>query len=180
MDASGPARKIAQQAVATASRLAAKAGAGHDPDSLPRPVSLTIAASEALVRAAWLDPEKISRILGDVASVTAAHDIVIWTFDVDGVSTQVKTTVAESEHKIVFERPEYRDAPPLVQVHTAAAPGDLGTVVSLQLSLPIPGFVSRTAAFAVLYRARALLQTGEIPTLIPLPAARPGTCGEDS
>jgi uncharacterized membrane protein len=173
MDASGPAKRIAQQAVATASRVAAKAGVGRDPDSLSTPVSLTIAAPEALVRAVWQDPDKLSRIVGDVASIKASGDEVIWNFDVAGESTEVRTTVSESEHEIVFERTDGPDTSPLAQVQTAAAPGDLGTVVSLQLSLPIPGFVSRTAAFAVLYRARALVQTGEIPTLTPLPAARP-------
>lgn len=50
----------------------------------------------------------------------------------------------------------------------------LGTEVTLTLQLPAPNVVLRGAAFKVLYRARALLQTGELPTLTPTPAARPG------
>lgn len=47
--------------------------------------------------------------------------------------------------------------------------------MTLELALPVvPDVAARVAAFKVLYRARALLQTGEIPTLVPTPAARPG------
>ncbi|MGA8328117.1 MAG: hypothetical protein WB777_02370 [Mycobacterium sp.] len=61
-----------------------------------------------------------------------------------------------------------------VSVLFRAAPADLGTEVTLSMQPPAPNVVLRAAAFKVLYRARALLQTGELPTLTPTPAARLG------
>ena len=55
----------------------------------------------------------------------------------------------------------------LLVVSTGPAPRDLGTEVRAALDLP-----AGAVAFTLLYRLRALLQTGEIPTLRPQPAAR--------
>jgi len=39
---------------------------------------------------------------------------------------------------------------------------------------PLPGLLTGAIAFKLLYRMRALLQTGELPTLEHNPSARPG------
>ena len=55
----------------------------------------------------------------------------------------------------------------LLAVLVRPAPRDLGSEVRFALDLP-----AGAVAFTLLYRLRALLQTGEIPTLRPQPAAR--------
>ncbi|NAZ77430.1 hypothetical protein GTQ99_18670 [Kineococcus sp. T13] len=55
----------------------------------------------------------------------------------------------------------------LLTVLALPAPRDLGAEVRFVLDLP-----AGAVAFTLLYRLRALLQTGEIPTLRPQPAAR--------
>ena len=55
----------------------------------------------------------------------------------------------------------------LLAVRALPAPRDLGSEVRFELDLP-----AGAVAFTLLYRLRALLQTGEIPTLRPQPAAR--------
>jgi hypothetical protein len=52
------------------------------------------------------------------------------------------------------------------------APRGQGTEVTLRLKTPAPALLSGALAFKALYRARALLQTGEMPTLKINPSAR--------
>jgi hypothetical protein len=52
------------------------------------------------------------------------------------------------------------------------APRGQGTEVTLRVKSPAPALLSGALAFKALYRARALLQTGEIPTLRKNPSAR--------
>ncbi|CAA9384346.1 MAG: hypothetical protein AVDCRST_MAG35-35, partial [uncultured Quadrisphaera sp.] len=59
-----------------------------------------------------------------------------------------------------------------VALSLAPAPQDLGTEATLRLDLPVPGLAAGALAFTLLYRLRALLQTGEVPPPPPPPAAR--------
>jgi uncharacterized membrane protein len=52
------------------------------------------------------------------------------------------------------------------------APQHLGTEVTLRTKTPAPDLLSGALAFKILYRARALMQTGEVPTLRENPSAR--------
>ncbi|WP_280506943.1 hypothetical protein [Nocardia farcinica] len=61
-----------------------------------------------------------------------------------------------------------------LHIEFAEAPADLGTEVTLRVTAPVPGLLTGAVAFKVLYRARALLQTGELPTLAHNPSARAG------
>jgi hypothetical protein len=44
--------------------------------------------------------------------------------------------------------------------------------VTLRVEAPAPRLLSGAAAFKVLYRLRALMQTGEVPTIKSNPSAR--------
>jgi hypothetical protein len=59
-----------------------------------------------------------------------------------------------------------------ITVELRSAPHDLGTEVTLHVEAPGPAFISGAVAYTILYRARALLQTGEVPTLASNPSAR--------
>ena len=48
----------------------------------------------------------------------------------------------------------------------------MGTEVTLRVKSPVPGLLSGALAYKALYRARALLQTGEVPTIRKNPSAR--------
>lgn len=144
------------------------------------PVTLTIAVDIPTARGLWLDTERLSSVLGDVATVSPGEgDVVVWTLDGasddggSGNDPSVETTRSEDGNTVRFARAD--GGTDLAVVRFAEAPLDLGTEVTLDLALPVvPDVAARVAAFKVLYRARALLQTGEIPTLVPTPAARPG------
>ena len=49
---------------------------------------------------------------------------------------------------------------------------DRGLPQVVRLDLPVPGLAAGAMAMALGYRARALVMTGEVPTITPQPAAR--------
>ena len=123
------------------------------------------------------DPAVLSRLLGDLGSVEEVSD-----GDGDGYRW---TLSAGEGHPGLQWRAELgrRDgglrhegdldgAVRSLDVATSPAPRDLGVEVRLRVDLPLPRLAAGAAAFTLLYRLRALLQTGEIPTLRPQPAAR--------
>lgn len=137
------------------------------------PVTLTIAVDVPTARAFWTDTPQLSRVPGDIASVSDdGGDVVTWTVsDGNDVAVAVETTRSADDHGVQFTRRD--DSGDLAVVRFAEAPLDLGTEVTLELDLPLPDVATRIAAYKILYRARALQQTGEIPTLVPTPSARP-------
>lgn len=175
MNAVDTAKNLIKSAAEASVKKGLRIYADHnsEPDP-PGPVSVTVLASEADVRSMWIDTECLSRLLGDMASVGRNDDgTTTWTVAAMTGDLHWTTEVVEETDDIRFVR---TDAPhnDVVHLRLREAPNDLGTEVSLELDLPIPDLVAKTAAFTMLYRSRALLQTGEIPTLRPLPAARPG------
>jgi uncharacterized membrane protein len=140
------------------------------------PVSLTVSADEGVIRAVWRDTTRLSQVLGDIASAEAMSDSkVTFTASTPQGDITVNTTVVDDVDGIRFVSSSSSAADTeIIIVRLADAPGDLGTEVTLRLALPLPDFAAETAAFKILYRMRALVQTGEIPTLVPTPAARPG------
>lgn len=164
-------KNAAEASVKKGFRIYANHNAEPDP---PGPVSVTVLATDSAIRAMWTDTERLSRVLGDVASVARNSDgTTTWSVAAMAGDLHWTTEVVENTDTVRFV---LTDAPhnDVVRLRLREAPNDLGTEVSLELDLPIPDFVAKTAAFTMLYRSRALLQTGEIPTLRPLPAARPG------
>jgi uncharacterized membrane protein len=143
-----------------------------------KPVTLTIARPRPEVEQLWRDPAALSQVLGTVADVTiTAPNRYRWKVSVPGGHINWESKLIDTADGLRFVGTDNRshdDTTTSVSVQFRDAPGDLGTQVTLTLRLPAPDVVLRGAAFKVLYRARALLQTGELPTLTPTPAARPG------
>ncbi|MGW0358491.1 hypothetical protein ACWDXV_30225 [Nocardia nova] len=145
--------------------VGAASGYGH-------PQSVTIARPREDVQRLWRDPHRLSRVFGDVASVSSedGHRFE-WRLGSHGNETDTwTTTLTEGPGTLRFTGTEAAGA--ALQLNFRDAPRGLGTEVTLSVLAPIADVLTDTAAFAVLYRARALLQTGEIPTLAGNPSAR--------
>ncbi|WP_406815326.1 hypothetical protein [Mycobacterium sp. M23085] len=139
-------------------------------DSAPRHAraqTVTIACPLERIERFWRDAGELSVVLGDIAEVDAVgRDRYRWRLssepDVAWESTLVTETdgvrfVGNGNQIVVRYRP---------------APRELGTEVTLGLKSPAPALLSGAVAFKVLYRLRALMQTGEVPTLKSNPSAR--------
>lgn len=138
-----------------------------------RPQTLTIARPRAEVERFWRDPESLSRVLGEFGEVRPNNSGgVDWVLDPDSENPVVwrSDLVVESAAIRFFGQGDDGSAP--ITISFADAPGDLGTEVKIEVTGPVPEFISRAITFKVLYRARALMQTGEIPTIRHNPSAR--------
>ncbi|MGK8523858.1 SRPBCC family protein [Nocardia asteroides] len=140
--------------------------------------TVTIARPRAEVERFWRDPENLSQVLGDVAEVRSTEpSIYEWTLHsgTDGRTTW-KTTLREEEGHLRFVGPTDADAPSAqgleLELGFRDAPRDLGTEVTMRAKTPLPGLLTGAGMFTALYRARALLQTGEMPSLAHNPSAR--------
>lgn len=145
--------------------MGAVSGYGH-------PQSVTIGRPREDVERLWRDPHQLSRVFGEVASVRSedGHRFE-WQLGPHGSETATwTTTLSEGPGTLRFTGTESAGA--ALQLNFRDAPRGLGTEVTLSVLAPISDVLTDTAAFAVLYRARALLQTGEIPTLAGNPSAR--------
>ncbi len=165
--ASGAAQKLGDRLPpAVAGHLPVPASGHH----VPAQQTLTIAASAVQVLGPWSEPSVLGRLLGDLGSVEATGtDSYRWTFGSgDGSNAPAwDTTLVRRHDGLRFE-----GGGSSLELTTSPAPRGLGTEARLRADLPIPSAAAGAAAFTLLYRLRALLQTGEIPTLRPQPAAR--------
>lgn len=133
--------------------------------------SITIGRPRAEVERFWHDPAQLSRVLGTVGEVRArGTDGYTWVLHADP-DVEWETTLVADEDGLRFVDAGDPDGPRLTLTF-AEAPADRGTEVTARVRAPVPGIFTDAATFKVLYRARALLQTGEIPTLEPQPSAR--------
>ncbi|NAZ87059.1 hypothetical protein [Kineococcus indalonis] len=201
MDVTQKAREKAREAVASAVGAAARVLPGHlgqQGGGGPARQTLTIARPAAEVLAAWGDAAVVSRLLGEVASVRQGPG-GRWTFtlasggelaaepaevdggmelrraDADGPrepQEDVRDSEDDTEGGRTGEQPGQReDEEVLLRVTTRPAPGDLGTEVTCEVARELSAGVGGVP-FTLLYRLRALLLTGEVPTIEPQPAAR--------
>lgn len=185
MDVTAPVARVARWAVDQASRAAGPSdddGTEHS----TAPVTVTVGVPLDDARALWRDGDRLSQVFVDLADVElAGPSHLVWRFHPDALaSTDRDPVVANTDIVDVDERIEFRLTGTsgdevdgggwIALLEFTSAPAGLGTEVSLRLDTPLPDIAVRTAAFAVLYRARALLQTGEVPRLTPLPSARTG------
>ncbi|UPW00533.1 SRPBCC family protein [Halorussus gelatinilyticus] len=156
-----------------------------DESSVPGSIEIrratTVAGSADDLYEFWRDPERLSRVAGPFAEVTAAGDERHhWT-----LAAPLGRTV-EWETELLADRPgegihwqsaEGALVPHEAMVHFRPAPADRGTEVTLELRLEPPGgsvgakalnllgVVPETLASKALYRFKSLAETGEIPTL---------------
>jgi len=153
---------------------------GHSTRS-DRTQSVTISRPRDEVKQFWREPESLSAVFDRAADVRAG-DVAgeyLWSpggppEDGSGDTEQWRATLHEEGDTFRFTA-EGADSPtptPGFVLTFRDAPRELGTEVTLRAEIPLPDFLSTPAAFAVLYRARALLQTGEVPTLRDNPSAR--------
>ncbi|WP_039798733.1 hypothetical protein [Nocardia araoensis] len=140
--------------------------------------TVTIARPRAEVEQFWRDAANLSEVLGDVAEVrSTAPSIYEWTLQAsaDGRPTW-KTTLREEEGHFRFIGAADQDSTSgeslEIELCFRAAPRNLGTEVTMRARTPLPDLLTGAGMFTALYRARALLQTGEVPTLAHNPSAR--------
>jgi len=167
-----------------AGRLSSLAGrGGQGGGAAPRTVqqTVTIARPAAEVAAAWRDPETLTRLLGDAGQVqSSGPGSYRWTLSTGSTGDGAEPVTWESvlhEEGASLRFASAGEPAGDAQAHEVTvllteAPQGRGTEVTLRLHLPVPALAAGGLAFTVLYRCRALLQTGEVPTLHPVPAAR--------
>lgn len=137
--------------------------------------TITIGRARAELLEFFTDAEHLSRIVGQVATVgEPSPGQYVWATGEQGI----QTTLERSGETLAWAAAG--DAPDRWSLAFSEAPAGLGTEVRLQVdvaSLPtLPGTLGELAAggllLKLLHRAKALVETGEIPTLKHNPAAR--------
>ncbi|BCN64244.1 hypothetical protein [Prescottella equi] len=139
--------------------------------------SVTIARPRDEVTQFWRDPQSLSAVFDQAAEVRAGDVAGEYVWSPVGSPDDAESwraTLREDEDGFRFTTTggDATGPTPGFVLGFRDAPHGLGTEVTLRARTPLPEFLSSLAAFAVLYRARALLQTGEVPTLRDNPSAR--------
>lgn len=129
--------------------------------------TVTIACPVDRIAQFWRDPLQLSVVLGDIAEVEASGDDRYRWRLLEGPDATWESRLVTREDGVGF----VGDGSELT-ISYRAAPHDLGTEVTLRATTPAPGLLAGAAAYKVLYRLRALMQTGEVPTLRSNPSAR--------
>lgn len=161
----------AQQLARRAATAAGRTLLHHEEGSSTEQQTLTIARPVENVLQACRNPDVLSTLLGSAGTVHQdGPDTVVWTLPGGTVVTQVHV----EPNRIVFTASEQPSpAGPPVTVEAWPAPQGLGAEVVLRLAVPTAtGTAADGLAFTMLYRLRALLQTGEAPTLGDVPSGR--------
>lgn len=138
--------------------------------------SLTISCEQELVREFFQDPKRLSEVLGDVGDVQQGDsgDRLRWLFlqePLKGTSWE-SLVIADTSRLRLIDADGHGRTGTEITIDFSEAPRGRGTQVTLRVKSPLPGLLSGALAFKALYRARALLQTGEIPTITSNPSAR--------
>ncbi len=137
--------------------------------------SVTIGCDRQRAQSFFRDPAQLSVVLGDIADVRkAGDDRLRWEFrrgPLDGAGWE--SVVIEDTGRLRFvDAGEDSAIGNEIILDFSDAPRGQGTEVTLRLKAPMPALLSGALAFKALYRARALLQTGEVPTIRKNPSAR--------
>lgn len=131
----------------------------------------TVTASCTVVEAEdlWRDAHRLSSILGEAGDVQfIAPDTYRWRLREGDHESTWESTLYAGPGRLRFAD----DSGNEIVVSYRPAPHHLGSEITLRAVLPVPGLLRGAAAFALLYRARALLQTGEVPTIAVNPSGR--------
>ena len=119
------------------------------------------------------DPNHLSQIFGDIA-VVESSGVDRLRFDFAGDNGAEWNCVVSSEEG---ERLRFVDVNPESEMGIVLefrdAPQHRGTEVIGRINAAAPGALTGPLLFKALYRARALLLTGELPTIKYNPSARP-------
>lgn len=159
-----------------AKELAAKILHSSDPQKHSQ--AITIGRPRAVVAEFFQDPAALSQVLGDIADVESigSHRLR-WTFagqdhDTARWECVVSEENATGENHVVRFGDVRPESTYEITLHLRDAPAERGTEVIARVSDPAPGLLAGPLIFKALYRARALLQTGEVPTISHNPSAR--------
>jgi uncharacterized membrane protein len=135
--------------------------------------AVTIDRPRRDVVAAFSDAAFLTQVFGDIADVhNAGPERLRWTFALDGGGPAwdcVVATEGDDRLRFVDVNPD-RDAG--IDLRFREAPQHRGTEVIARVTSPAPGALTGALTFKALYRARALLLTGEVPTIKENPSAR--------
>jgi uncharacterized membrane protein len=136
--------------------------------------AVTIGRPRTEVMDAFRDADRLSVILGDIAEVeTIGSDRLRWTFTATDGERPAWDCVVSLEGDLLRFIDTHPDGRSGLTLEFRDAPQDRGTEVVARVSAPAPGMLTGAATFTALYRMRALLLTGEVPTLRENPSARP-------
>jgi uncharacterized membrane protein len=129
--------------------------------------AITIGRPRHEVLQFFQDPNRLSEVFGDVAEVSSTGpDRLRWKFALDGSNGPEWECVVVAEDDV---RVRFVDVNPDGQAGIVLdlrdAPQERGTEVIARVSSPAPGALTGALTFKALYRARALLMTGEVPTI---------------
>ncbi|OBI24212.1 hypothetical protein [Mycobacterium sp. E2238] len=131
--------------------------------------TVTIACPVERIEQFWRDPEQMSVVLGDIAEVELrSPDHYRWRLLTEPKAVWESELIPEPEGLRFVGTGDGKQ----IAVTYRPAPGKLGTEVTLRVTSPAPGLLAGGAAFKALYRLRALMQTGEVPTIRLNPSAR--------
>lgn len=132
-----------------------------------RAQTVTIACPVERIEQFWRDPDQLSVVLGDIADIDAeGRNRYRWRLSAEP-SVVWETTLVEEADGVRFVGDGNQ-----IEVKYRPAPHELGTEVTLSVKTAAPALLSGAAAYKVLYRLRALMQTGEVPTFASNPSAR--------
>jgi uncharacterized membrane protein len=137
-----------------------------------RTQAITIARPRADIIRLFQDAELLAEVVGDFAEVHSTGDGRLrWTFrDGDGPAWDCLIKVdGDTRLRYVDVDP---DRTAELTLDFRDAPSDRGTEVLARVSSPVPGALTGALAYKLLYKARAVLQTGEAPTINDNPSAR--------
>jgi uncharacterized membrane protein len=149
--------------------------------------SVSVNASPEEILRAWCSLEVQQRVLEPVATlVSGSSQMSTWRFDTPARSHEVVWRLVDepSGHEVRHKIDPIGSLHLSTTLYVARAPADFGTSVSLFVEFHFPGgSVAETVAKMVgmsphllagktLHRLKALLETGEIPTLHNNPSAR--------
>lgn len=152
-----------------AQKVAETTAAGVSFDSSIQAV--TIGRPRAEVMHFFTDAHRLSEVFGDFAEViSTGPDRMRWKFTRGSVEWEC-VVVTEDESRLRFVDVEPDEDTGIV-LEFRDAPRDRGTEVIARVSSPAPGALTGVLTFKALYRARALLTTGEVPTIRHNPSAR--------
>lgn len=168
---SGPRESIANAVKGVAQRVGEAVGRR----SSGAQQTLTVGRPLDDVAALWRDPAAVRQVLGDAGTVEVAGSRWTWHLVRPGSDEPVewRTTLTDGPRTLRWADPddESESASELV-VLLRDAPQDLGTEQVVRVDLPVPDLAAGAMALALGYRARALVMTGEVPTITPQPAGR--------
>ncbi|TFV61446.1 hypothetical protein E4P42_00655 [Mycobacterium sp. PS03-16] len=146
----------------------------HAPTDATTGQSVTVRCTVVQAEELWRDAHRMSMVLGDLGDVeVTGPDRYRWTFHVGPATTTWESQVHTENGGLRFVGTDDGDTDPNEIIVTfRPAPNHLGTEMTLRTKSPAPDLLSGAMAFKVVYRCRALLQTGEVPTIKSNPSAR--------